>query len=667
MRDRLSAVEEMLPYLNRMIDAMSEAVMVIDRGGRVVAANQALAALLDLPDKRSALRPLEEYDQLIQGWQVGEEPFAPDDLRRSLQGETISRQLATITTSAGRERIIESTATPIRDEQGQVIMAMMVAQDITDEQRLRGYWRAVGMAAQGLSTSLDVNEVLESVLDQMVAVLGAEVVIAIWRMEEEQGRLRLLAWRGLSEKTLDKLRSLPVDCGSFICEAARTRETHYIEDLRENPPSHEMDRRLARDEKLISWLTGPLLSGGRLIGVVAYWAHVPRRFYEEDRRAIEVVNGLFAVAIDHAFLYQESWRAHREAERAKSQLAAVLENLAEGVTLADPTGRIAMVNRAGREMLGLPEQVEEWTLEESHRLDIRRLDGTPLPTDERPLDRALRGERFARQEVLLVRSDGSERRIVFSGSALRDDEGKVSLAAVAYHDVTELRQLEQTREEYVSLISHDLRGPLTPIMGQAQLLARVLTDRGLDREAAAAEAISKNARRMNSMIQDLLESARLETGRLELRREPTDLVQLVLDLIDRVGTAEDRARLRVDIPAWVPPVLADSDRIERVLVNLLTNAFKYSQPGTPITVHVEQIDGEAQVSVTDQGSGIPPEELPHLFQRSYRATTRKKAEGLGLGLYISRLIVEAHGGRIWAQSEVGKGSTFTFTLPIARA
>ncbi|MHB1416804.1 MAG: sensor histidine kinase, partial [Chloroflexota bacterium] len=133
----------------------------------------------------------------------------------------------------------------------------------------------------------------------------------------------------------------------------------------------------------------------------------------------------------------------------------------------------------------------------------------------------------------------------------------------------------------------------------------------------------------------------------------------------RIGSREDQARLRVEAPQPVPPVLADPERVERVVVNLVTNALKYSTPGKPVVVRVQPSDGEAMVSVIDEGPGISSEELPHLFQRYRRAAAGNKAGGLGLGLYIARLIVEAHGGRIWVESEVGKGSTFSFTLPLA--
>ncbi len=353
------------------------------------------------------------------------------------------------------------------------------------------------------------------------------------------------------------------------------------------------------------------------------------------------------------------------AQRQAAQLNALLESLTEGVIVVDSTGRIVLMNSVGRRIFQVPELPDGWTPEDYRRLDMRGLDEKPLPFEEWPVNRALRGEQFTDQEVIYVQPDGSRRRLVFIGSAVRGEEDRVVLALNVFRDVTELRHLEQTRDEFVNTISHDLRNPLTVIMGQTGWLRRILGKKGLEQEARTTEAMLTSARRMNSMIQDLAESAHLESGTLEMHTQPTDMGQLVSSIAERVGSLQDRARIQVEIPEWVPPVAADHDRIERAIVNLITNALKYSPPDSPVVVRVGRSDGQAVISVSDRGVGIPPEDLPHIFDRFFRARTGKKAEGLGLGLYITRLLVEAHGGRVWVESLVGEGSTFSFTLPLS--
>jgi len=127
----------------------------------------------------------------------------------------------------------------------------------------------------------------------------------------------------------------------------------------------------------------------------------------------------------------------------------------------------------------------------------------------------------------------------------------------------------------------------------------------------------------------------------------------------------ETTRVQVEIPPDLPPVSADAARLERIFTNLLSNALKYSDPGTPVQVCVQPMSGEVSIAVKDQGQGIAPKDMPHLFEKFYRAGSSRKAEGIGLGLYVTKLMVEAHGGRIRVESEVGKGSTFSFTLPVA--
>ena len=232
--------------------------------------------------------------------------------------------------------------------------------------------------------------------------------------------------------------------------------------------------------------------------------------------------------------------------------------------------------------------------------------------------------------------------------------------------LVEVQRRAAQMEEFIRTISHDLRQPLTVISGMAQWLAQRLTGQALARETQSAEHILTSAKRMGAMIQDLVDSVRLEAGQAEMKKQPLDLLHFIVDMVPRLASPADQKRLRVEAPEWVPPVLADPGRVERALANLVTNALKYSPADKPVGIRVEAKDGQAVVSIVDQGPGISAEDVPNLFQRYFRAQAAKStAESLGLGLYIARLIVEAHGGKIWCESELGKGSTFSFTLPLA--
>jgi PAS domain-containing protein len=255
-------------------------------------------------------------------------------------------------------------------------------------------------------------------------------------------------------------------------------------------------------------------------------------------------------------------RADEQFEEAAGEAAylnALLESLHEAVTIVDTAGRVLLMNPAAVALWNISHHT---TLGDAgqviSQIELRRVDGSPLPPEESPVTRAMRGERFSDLELILVRPDGAQLRLLSSGSAIRDNT-KVLLAIVVHRDVTALRLLEQTKEEYLALISHDLRAPLTAVQAEAQLLQRQLSREGNPDNPHIKRTLSivANARRMNAMIQELLESSRLESGTMQLRKRPLELVQLVSDIIDRLGSQ----RVHIE-PLPAPPrpqVLAGYD------------------------------------------------------------------------------------------------------------
>ena len=231
-------------------------------------------------------------------------------------------------------------------------------------------------------------------------------------------------------------------------------------------------------------------------------------------------------------------------------------------------------------------------------------------------------------------------------------------------------RLLEKMEEFTSIVAHDLRAPVTVIQGFAELLRR-------DAEAHKAappllrglENIRTAARQLNKMVDDLLDVSRIECNRLRLERRPLDLAVFVPEVVERVAELTRDHPVAVEVQRPLSVVHADPSRIEQVLTNLLSNAAKYSPPGRGIAVRVARDEGDngaaVRVSVVDQGAGIPAEEIPALFCRFRRASQaqRQGVPGLGLGLFISKGLIEAHGGRIWVESQVGQGSTFSFLLP----
>ena len=351
--------------------------------------------------------------------------------------------------------------------------------------------------------------------------------------------------------------------------------------------------------------------------------------------------------------------------RVRAEIRAIVDAMGEGVTIADTTGRIVVVNQVGQAILGFtPPHSPPTSIDAYRQLSLRTPDDKLLPEEQWPISRALHGETFDGYEVKLTRPDGAERLVVFAGGSVVGSDGRIALGVSVYHDVTDLRELERSRSELIGLVSHDLRAPLAVIQGRAEILQRHGDDPAIARNA---QAILKSTRRMDAIIQDLIDLPRLAAGVLPLKRRAIRLDSFVRELVARLLPQGEEERIVVDIPADLHPVSADRYRLERVLTNLLTNALKYSEPGTPVTIDAAEQDNMVVVSVSDEGQGIAGDELSRLFDRYYRARTGLHIEGIGLGLYITKQIVEAHGGRVWVHSVAGEGSTFNFSLPKATA
>lgn len=346
-------------------------------------------------------------------------------------------------------------------------------------------------------------------------------------------------------------------------------------------------------------------------------------------------------------------------------LRSITDTVTSALFLVDSRAHPIFVNPAAEAMFG-------YTLAEIAHAPLHLAvhhhhpDGRPFPIEDCAVDTALttRTPMRGHREVF-VRKDGTFLEVQCD-IGLLEAGGQRLGAVLEIRDRSLEERAEEAKRDYVALIAHDLRSPLTAVQGQAQALQRRSQRKGNSDSAdvGSLAAIVANTRRMSAMIEDLLESSQLESGALLLRRTPIDLSRLAAEVVAQLPSVEERQRIRVLAPAPGPLVSADAVRIERVLLNLLQNALKYSPADAPVELEVRQAADESVVDVIDHGAGIPVDELPGLFQRFSRVA-RGDADpgGFGLGLYIARLIVEAHGGRVWAESAVGTGSRIGFALP----
>ncbi|MHB9109951.1 MAG: sensor histidine kinase [Armatimonadota bacterium] len=376
------------------------------------------------------------------------------------------------------------------------------------------------------------------------------------------------------------------------------------------------------------------------------------------------------LALVHASITMPYQTLFNELHQSREWLRVTLTSMGDAVIACDAAGRITYLNPVGEALTG-------WKASDAAGLPIQQVfhiidEGTGEPGDD-IVAQVLRESRIFQlaNHTALIRKDGQQVPIADSAAPILDDHGRVCGAVLVFHDVTTQRQAQEAREQlleqmntFVHMVSHDLRAPLTIMLGHADLL-KELCGSGDDPAAECADAVMRGVKRMNAMIDDLVEAARLEGGQMRLDLQPVALADYLPSFLARNTGVLHPDRINIEVAPGATPVLADGARMERILINLLTNAQKYSAAGTPIQLNVYPQDQQLTVSIVDQGPGISSDDLPHLFDRFYRAQGERRAEGIGLGLYITRLLVEAHGGRIWVESAVGKGSTFSFTLPVA--
>ncbi len=394
---------------------------------------------------------------------------------------------------------------------------------------------------------------------------------------------------------------------------------------------------------------------------------------------------------------EQQTRAHLEllarlANQRAHYILSVLEAVTDGVLVCDSQGAIFLINPAGRALLGLPASCPGFLPDFLAMLQVRRPNGELLAAPDFPLSRALLGETVRDMELLLRRpSSGEEWYARVSAAPIRDraEGGPIVGAVCGLVDVTQARALERAKDEFLAVAAHELKSPLTSISGFAQLLRRGARNapQGQERRADMhwVEKIEGQTERMARLIAELTDAARADMGRFDLRRRPVALGALLRRVAEAQQVTTEQHRLLLDIPPLLLFVLGDEARLEQVFTNIIANAIKYSPAESEIKITVVLVEagqygrsgaGSAadepapttsfvEVRVQDQGRGIAPADLERIFRRFARAEAeRTKTQGLGLGLYISRAIIQAHGGTITVESAgIGCGSTFIVRLP----
>ncbi|HHS97690.1 MAG TPA: GAF domain-containing protein [Chloroflexi bacterium] len=522
--------------------------------------------------------------------------------------------------------------------------------------------QAVG---QALSASLDIETVLWAIYEQVARLMPARnFYVALYDPETDEVSFPLAIEDG------ERVRWRSRRAGNGLTEyVLRTRTPLLI------PRDVEARvRELGVDHigrPAACWLGVPMLAGDEALGVIALQSYtIPEAYDASHREVLTTIAAQAAVALQNARLYA---RTDEALARRVQELNSILRTTREGMMLLNQEGRIVAANRALADLLGLPQSElidHPLTTPRSERETplLQQIGYTPegWEADRQAL---IQGEQDHKRTIVTLGPQG--RQVERTLTPVRDRDGTITGWLLVFRDVTEEVELARLKEDLTYMLVHDLRSPLTVLKGSLTLLEHALADSVEGDTAELLAMAHRNTDRILRMVNELLDIGKMESGRLSLRPEPIDVRTLLTEVAARLAPLAIPANitLEIEVEPDLPPLHADSNLIGRVVYNLVDNAVKFAPEGGWVRLWA-RLDRESTpenllIGVSDNGPGIPPEEQPRLFKKFQQAgSVGGRRVGTGLGLPFCKLAVEAHGGRIWVESEPGKGSTFVISLPL---
>ncbi len=512
----------------------------------------------------------------------------------------------------------------------------------------------VGSAVIAITGQLSIGTVLRRIVDLSRELAGARY--AALGVPNDRGELESFITSGITPEQEAAIGALPKGKG-ILGLLLREPRIIRLADLRQHPDSIGFP---PNHPPMKSFLGVPIVTHGRVVGnLYLTEKRTGTEFTEEDARLVEILARHAAVAIENAQLY-------RRLELDRRRLNLLIDQLPEAIIVVEPDPeQVTIVNQQASELLGwdiqTPIPLDEF-LAHNRRFD---LNGNPVATQDVPLVRALRrGEVLTRSELTFERPDGHRLTILVNGAPLIDESEKVIAAMAVFQDYTQIRDAEQIKDDFLSLVSHELRTPLTTIRGGAYMVRR--NRDGLDEasEDALLADIEREGERLQFIIENMVQLANIRAGRYTLETEPLHL-RLVIDRAIQV--ARESAPARTFTTNIEPNLFAEADEtsVDQILMNLLRNAIKYTPSSSPVEVGARRLDDKIEITVRDHGPGISDEDLPFVFERFRRGaeSQRSRIEGMGVGLYLAKNLVEAHGGTIAAERPIDGGTRICFTIP----
>lgn len=533
------------------------------------------------------------------------------------------------------------------------------------ERRIKelGSLQAVGKA---LSGSLDLNTILSAIYSQVSTLMPTEnFFIALYDSKSDEITFPLEMDNG--KKVQVRAHQNGDELAEYIMRTQRPlliRKGMHL--------NHESPGLNAAKKPPASFLGVPLMAGNESLGVIVVQSFSTPGLYDGSHKEVLItIASQAAMAIQNARLYAltDKALAHRVQE-----LDSILRTTTEGILLLDANWRIKAANRTLAEFLGVPQQVITGASLGSRRedngsalMDILGYSAEALREDCRQLNDGK--EEYKKQTIVLPKTPG--RHFGRTLTPVRDRSGEISGYLIVLRDMTEEQQLEKLRSEMTHMLIHDLRSPLTTLQSVVNVVQETLDDGKIEDAYHLLSLAQQSGDKMLHLIDELLEISKLEGDRIPLKLKAVQIERLLKQVVDQfVPLAENvQISVAVEVDPETPPVMVDVEYIERVINNLIDNAYKFTPDGGTIRVWARKSDasngGGVLIGVSDTGPGIPEKEQNRLFRKFQQVISNSgRRSGTGLGLVYCKLAIEAHGGKIWVESQPGKGSTFLVNLPI---
>lgn len=508
------------------------------------------------------------------------------------------------------------------------------------------FLQAMNQSLAELATDRPLRDVLRMIVELACTLTRARYG-ALGLLRKDGRGVRDFIYVGVTAEEAARIGHLPEGKG-LLGALIRERRTIRTARIDADPRSSGMP---AHHPSMTSFLGTPLVVNGEAFGNFYLTdKQGAAEFSDEDALRLERFSAQAALTVKLA----------RQAEEDQRRLfLALIENAPYGIVFYPAEGHgEPFGNSAAARMLGDRPPAPFHSMV--------RADGSAIPQDELPAARALRGETTVNLEAGILARGRPALPVLASAAPVVAEGGRILGAVVVYQDITPLKELEQMRRDFLAVVAHDMRAPVQAVLLHAESLLHRATGQAAWVPVTTLQSIRRSGLRLSHLISDLLDASRLEAGSLALDRRAVDVPRAVRSLLEQIQPLiGDRPVMCVEdghpSPAWVDPV-----RLDQIMTNLVENAAKYSTPGTPIRITIEEHPGAVVISIRDQGPGIPAEDLPRLFERYYRGAGQRR-QGVGLGLYIARGLIEAHGGTISVESELGVGTVFRVSLPTAAA